>query len=225
MALRSAIHATIEKRELPPLPAYRRYTGETVVDLTTPWATTTNLSHVRFRRRLEEFSAFLGGFFTWLGTGVSRLVQSVVAIVTQLVIWGMVLALAGWFFTPRPVIETGPRLADAGQSVVDFHRALDGQAYRAAYSFLSPVWQQNLSYAKFRQGFGYGHLGKMFVTNVSLLSTDRAYVEVAAILKHGSKRSDVAGYYIVTFNGNRWMLDSGFLDQRPVLTGRANPAG
>ncbi|MCA9793477.1 MAG: hypothetical protein KC910_16820 [Candidatus Eremiobacteraeota bacterium] len=108
----------------------------------------------------------------------------------------------------------GARLVDAAQSVLDFHRAIDGGAYEAAYSRLSPTWREALPRGEFESGFrNLNHL-ETEVVGVRAVGPGQARVEVTlTATQPGGASAHLAGYYVVVFDGQTWRMDASHLQR------------
>lgn len=179
-----------------------------------------SVAGLRFRRRVEEFVEFFEAFFTWLGEGARALLGATLSFCWQVSRCAMVLAFSLWLLIPGQAVEPGPRLVDASQAVVDFHRALEGRAYQAAYGQMSAAWRAQLAYEPFVRGFHGSSLSNLQVVAVEPLTRDLARVQVVLRVSRGGHAVDYYGHYAVRFNGRGWALDSGKLKPRTRMVGQ-----
>lgn len=103
------------------------------------------------------------------------------------------------------------RLGDAGQSVVDFYRAVNARAYSAAYGRLSSDWKRELSQNAFERGYAPVQQVDCRLVGIKALdaNTARVSVELAVIEKDQVK--NISGHYIVVYDGRGWNLDGSHL--------------
>ncbi|MCA9796681.1 MAG: hypothetical protein KC910_32955 [Candidatus Eremiobacteraeota bacterium] len=179
-----------------------------------------SVAGLRFRRRVEEFVEFFEAFFDWLGAGTKVVLRAALSFCWQVSRCALVLAFSLWLLIPSQAVESGPRLVDASQAVVDFHRALEGRAYQAAYRQMSPAWQAQLGYEPFVRGFEGASLSCLQVVGVEPLTRDAARVQVLLRVTRAGHSVDYAGHYAVRFNGRGWTLDSGKLKPRARMVGQ-----
>ncbi len=177
-------------------------------------------------RRRELRQAFLDGlvraftffseFFSWLYQGGKSVLRNLALHLGRLSIQTVKIALLAILVSmlrPVPIEPTGPRLADASQSVIDFHRAIDGGAYHAAYSQLTPAWQAELDFGSFKSGFHKAHRLTVESAEAIPVAGDEAYVQVALRVN----QQMLIGHYRVRHDGRKWQLDGSLLRQQDDL--------
>lgn len=132
------------------------------------------------------------------------------AVVALLVV---VLGFGHWVFRASQKRD-GARLVDAAQTVLDFHRAIDGGAYEAAYDRLSPNWREALPRGEFESGFrNLDHLETQ-VVGVRAVGPGQARVDVSlTALQPSGTAAHLSGYYVVVFDGRSWRMDASHLQR------------
>ncbi|MGE0494003.1 MAG: hypothetical protein AB7S38_32640 [Vulcanimicrobiota bacterium] len=133
-----------------------------------------------------------------------------VAMLSVLFFGGITLGLSIKQASANSTPPTG-RLGDAGQSVVDFYRAVNARAYSAAYGRLSSDWKRELSQNAFERGYAPVQQVDCRLVGIKALdaNTARVSVELAVIEKDQVK--NISGHYIVVYDGRGWNLDGSHL--------------
>ena len=168
---------------------------------------------------MSRFDRFVTDFLAWLCQGTRGLVRAVVpsregmamavrglmAVTVMSVVFFALIMVA--LSSQRATAAPGPRATDAAQSVSDFHQALRAEAYASAYRQLSPAWKASLEYPDFAahcEGLRYvdWQLGKAEMTGAF---TARIAVELK--VRVGAEPQVLRGYYTLTHNGQRWLVD------------------
>ena len=172
-------------------------------------STQATLAVVRLRRGWQRWRPFLFDFLLWLSGGFRVLAESLFRGVVRLTWVTTAVLVVFWVRTPAVSVPTGPRLVDAAQSVVDFHRAVEGKAYHAAYAQLSPGWREELPYNDFAYGFRGLRMSQVEVREALEVSERVAQITVEGRVYNGRGWTPCVGTYQLTFEGGRWALSGG----------------
>lgn len=113
--------------------------------------------------------------------------------------------------TPLPTTNPDPTATDARAALERFLEAIDGRAYQAAYSLLSPGWRKELPYSTFEQGFAPTDSIRFNIKEAVPLGQDRVQLEVGLeVVENGNPRR-YSGTYVAVKTAEGWRLDSGSL--------------
>ncbi|MGE0493833.1 MAG: hypothetical protein AB7S38_31785 [Vulcanimicrobiota bacterium] len=102
---------------------------------------------------------------------------------------------------------TEPRPDDASQSVSDFYKAVNAQAYQAAYQRLTPAWREALDFGEFESGYGKVDSVYCYPGQVTFETDTSARVAVTIDKVAGDQVERLVGYYLVVHDGANWNLD------------------
>lgn len=178
-----------------------------------PWALRFRWVRVAALDALLVSAVFLSDFSKWLyqllRSGFTRLCYQLGRLSLQVLKIAVLVVLVA-LLRPTPPEPAGPRLGDASQTVIDFHRAIDGGAYHAAYSQLTPAWQRELGYQEFESGFRKARRLKVESIEAVPAGTRKAYVHVSVKVD----QTLLQGHYRVHHDGYKWQLDGGLLRPR-----------
>ncbi len=135
-----------------------------------------------------------------------------VAVLSVVFFSGISMGLSARQAAAEAAPTTGPvRAVDAAQTVVDFYRAVNAEAYSAAYARLSPQWQSELSLVDFASGYAPVRHINCRVTDLQTLDSQRALVAVELDVYEAGQMKKFRGHYTVVYNGVHWSLDASHL--------------
>lgn len=178
-------------------------------------ASRASMAEIHRRRRWRNFLTFMDEFGCWAFQEAKTLASSLCAkavcgieklckLVTLAAMFALLLVLT----QPGSAVASAPRTQDAQQAVLDFHRAIEGEAFQVAYAQLSPQWRDDISLAEFRRGFQGLQTVNYAVARAELVCPNRARVAVSIRLWRQQELEDYLGHYELLFNGERWLLDN-----------------
>ena len=97
----------------------------------------------------------------------------------------------------------------ARQVVTDFYQALDSKSYSLAYDYLSPSWQQELSFAQFEKGYGQNQSISAEIVQSKLENDTKVIVEARVRTVEGSGSHQFTFQHVVQRIEGGWKITSG----------------
>lgn len=169
---------------------------------------------------------FFGEFFAWLstetgkardwarekarplpslGSAIEGLVRGVATVTVMSAFFFVLIVMC--LSVHKASAGTEPRPADAAQSVNDFYKAVNAQAYQAAYARLTPAWRDALDFRDFESGYGGIDNVYCYPGQVTFETPTSARVAVTIDKVEGEQVERLVGYYLVVHDGANWNLD------------------